>query len=92
MRSRSMHDGDYHVSRFGDISIEYKLNYYEYDSTTNRYYILIDGALSSEDGSLVKKRISKSHFEEIGSKALNDISDNESKRKCTKTKEEPQCK
>ena len=83
MRSRSMYDVDYYVSRCGDISIEYRLNYYEYDSLTNRYYILIEGALSSEDGSLVKKRISKSYFEEIKSEALKALDEIESKKAAT---------
>ena len=49
----------------GDIDVTYKGEYYEFDCYHNRYYQLAAGALSSPDGSLVKRRIGKKVFESI---------------------------
>lgn len=62
--------GNIYIHNDGDIDLSIKgynnhFDEYEYDAFTNRYYHLEDGALSSEDGALVKKRISKKAFETL---------------------------
>ncbi len=57
-----------HVHRLktGDMHVEYDKSYYEYDVITDRYYFLDDGTpVSSPDGKLAKRRISKKVFEDI---------------------------
>lgn len=49
----------------GDINMYADRTYYEYHSLSNRYYMLDYGTVSSPDGSLVRRRISKTTWEQI---------------------------
>jgi hypothetical protein len=68
------------IDEFGDIEISVQIGYshypidcehYLYDSLKDRYYTFVPGALSAEDGAMVRKRISKYLFMEIKKRVEN---------------------